>query len=54
MGSSIIVAVIGVVLIAISIRGFVKEMTLLKIECEGTKIEKEEIITYNWPKILFG
>jgi len=54
MESSIIVAVIGVVLIAISIRGFVKEMTLLKIECEGTKIEKEETITYNWPKILFG
>jgi len=53
MQSSIIVAVIGIVIIAISIRGFIKEITILKMECEGTKIEKEESITYNWPKILF-
>ena len=53
MGSDIIVGVIGIVLIAMGIMGFRKEMTLLKMECEGTKIENKGTNTYNWPKILF-
>jgi len=53
MESGIIVGVIGVALIAIAIRGFIVEMTLLRMECEGTKIENEKTNTYNWPKILF-
>lgn len=39
MGSDIIVLFIGVVLISIGLIGFKKEMSLLKMECEGTKIE---------------
>jgi len=43
MGSDIIVAVIGVALIAMGMTEFRKEMSLLKMECEGTKIQNEEI-----------
>jgi len=42
MGSDIIVGVMGIVLIAMGLIGFRKEMTLLKMECEGTKIENEK------------
>jgi hypothetical protein len=42
MGSDIIVVFIGIVLISIGIMGFKKEMTLLKMECEGIKIENKE------------
>jgi len=52
MWSDIIVGVIGIVLITMGIMGFIKEMTLLKIECESTKIENKKINTFNWPKIL--
>ncbi|MBU3169958.1 hypothetical protein [Clostridium estertheticum] len=52
MGSDIIVGVIGSALIAMGIMEFIKEMTLLKRECEGTKIKNEKTNTCNWPKIL--
>jgi len=42
MGSDIIVGVIGIVIIAMGMMGFIKEMTLLKVECEETKIENEK------------
>ena len=42
MWSDIIVVFIGIVLIAIGLMGFKKEMTLINMECKGTKIEKEK------------
>lgn len=42
MGSDIIIVFIGITLIAFAIMGFKKEMTLLKMECEGTKIENKK------------
>lgn len=53
MGSDIIVGVIGVVLIVMGIMGFIKEMTLLKMKCEGTNIENGKTNTCNWLKTLF-
>lgn len=41
MGSDIIVGIIGTVLITIGIMRFRKEMTLPKMECEGTNIENK-------------
>ena len=52
MGSDIIIGVIGSALIAIGVMGFIKEMTVLKMECEGTKIKNEKTNICNWPKIL--
>ncbi|MBU3159202.1 hypothetical protein KPL37_05460 [Clostridium frigoris] len=52
MGSDIIVGVICIMLITMGIMGFVKEMTLLKMECEGTKIKNKKTNICNWPKIL--
>jgi hypothetical protein len=46
MVSDVIVGIIGVVLIAMAMVEFKKEMTLLKTECEGTKIEDEKVTTF--------
>lgn len=46
MVSNVIVGVIGVVLIAMAMMEFKKEMTLLKMECEGTKIEDQKVTTF--------
>ncbi|MBX4258987.1 hypothetical protein KTC96_11695 [Clostridium estertheticum] len=52
MGTEIIVGIIGSALIVMGIMGFIKEITLLKLECEGTKIRNEKTNICNWPKIL--
>ncbi|MBW9146156.1 hypothetical protein K2F40_04260 [Clostridium sp. CM028] len=53
MGSDIIVGVIGSVLIAMGLMGFKKDMTLLKMEFEGTKMETEKTKKCNWLKVLY-
>ncbi|MBZ9607833.1 hypothetical protein G9F73_008405 [Clostridium estertheticum] len=53
MGSDVIVGVIGSVLIAMGLMEFKKEMTLLKMEFEGTKIETEKTNKCNWLKALY-
>ena len=53
MGSDIIVGVIGIILIAIGMMGFKKEMTLLKMECEGTTIENT-VTNMQFAKVVFN
>jgi len=53
MGSDMIIAVIGIALIGISLMGFKKEMTLLKMECEGTTIENT-VTNMQFAKVVFN
>ena len=53
MGSDIIIGVIGIILIGMSLMGFKKEMTILKMECEGTTIENT-VTNMHFAKVVFN
>lgn len=53
MGSDMIIGVIGITLIGMSLMSFKKEMTLLKMECEGTTIENT-VTHMQFAKVVFS
>ncbi|WP_298846715.1 hypothetical protein [Clostridium sp.] len=53
MGSDIIIGFIGIVLITLALIEFTKEMTLLKMECEGIEIENK-VTNMHFGNVLFN